>query len=819
MTETNQRGLIKENYYLKTFFWGLFLAFLLFIPFIIRDEGIFYFYGDFNVQQIPFYRHAHDMVRSGNFNWSHLTDLGTSFIPSYTFYLLGSPFFWLTIPFPNEMVPHLMGPLLMLKFACAGLTAFVYLNRYVKNQNLAMMGGILYAFSGYSVYNIFFNHFHESVIVLPLMLWAIDEYAHNRRRGLIAVVVFMSVTMNYYFFVGQVIFCVIYFFLRLGMGSYKMGVRDFLLMVFEVMIGVGIGAFLLLPSVLMILGNPRVSNPIEGWNALIHNPSQRYVHIIQSMFFPPDLPARANFTPDSSANWASLGAWLPLFGMTGTIAWLQVKRKHWLKRIIYILFICAMVPVLNSMFQLFNASYYARWFYMPVLMFVLATVMSLESKKVDWKRAIKWNFVIVLIIGFSIGMMPNLEDIDGVEVLTFGLEEYTSRFWTYVAISVLCLAILVLIFRFTKKEKFVKNLIRGVFSVSVIYAIFFVALGKTQSLDPLSHIAPYSLDSIEDLQLEDIDVARSDFYESLDNSGMYWKIPTINAFHSVVSPSIMEFYQFIGIQRDVGSRPETSHYALRGLTSVKWLFDDEDDSDYFAGEEYDDPKIDGFSYYGNDSGFDIWENDYYIPMGFSYDYYITESDAEDLSKSSRELMMLKAAIIPDEDEEIWAEHIREIAISDVSYSKNSYYQDCEDRASTSASQFHYTTAGFEAVYNAEITVPVFFSVPYDDGWSATVNGRPAEILKTNIGFMSVIVPEGSEVKISFTYTTPGLFQGVLITLSSITLFIVYIRFSKNLKAVSKKKSIRVRKVGNFKEYCRSNNIKFNNQNKFERGDD
>ena len=98
-------------------------AALLFLPFLILDKGYFIYYGDFNVQQIPFYQMAHDSVRAGNFAWNWTTDLGANFVGSYSFYLLGSPFFWLTIPFPSAAVPYLMGPLLILKFACCSAAA------------------------------------------------------------------------------------------------------------------------------------------------------------------------------------------------------------------------------------------------------------------------------------------------------------------------------------------------------------------------------------------------------------------------------------------------------------------------------------------------------------------------------------------------------------------------------------------------------------------------------------------------------------------------------------------------------------------------
>ena len=51
------------------------------------------------------------------------------------------------------------------------------------------IGAVLYAFSGFSIYNIFFNHFHEAIVFFPLMLAALDEYMENRRRGLFALTV------------------------------------------------------------------------------------------------------------------------------------------------------------------------------------------------------------------------------------------------------------------------------------------------------------------------------------------------------------------------------------------------------------------------------------------------------------------------------------------------------------------------------------------------------------------------------------------------------------------------------------------------------
>ena len=117
----------KKPMHWQSFLLGLLTAAAFFIPYIALGEGYFLFYGDFNVQQVPFYQLCHNAIRSGEIGWNWSTDLGVNFIGSYSFYLLGSPFFWLTLPFPNSFVPYLMGPLLILKFATASMTSYFYL--------------------------------------------------------------------------------------------------------------------------------------------------------------------------------------------------------------------------------------------------------------------------------------------------------------------------------------------------------------------------------------------------------------------------------------------------------------------------------------------------------------------------------------------------------------------------------------------------------------------------------------------------------------------------------------------------------------------
>lgn len=795
----NLRNLYEKNLGLTAFLLGLIISALLFVPIIIQNNGVFMYYGDFDAQEIPFYHMIHDAIRAGNINWSSTTDLGSATVASYSFYLIGSPFFLSTLLFPNEAVPFLIGPLFMLKVAFCTLTAYIYLKRYVKNGSLAVAGGLLYAFSGFSIYNIFFFHFHEPMVFFPLLLYCVDEFMYKDRRGILAAAVFMCCAVNYYFFAGMAVFTAIYWFMLVFTNNYKLSVKKLLLFAFEIILGAAATAFLILPTILFISGNPRLSSFPDGFNSLVYDSPQRYWYIILSFFFPPELAAQPNFTPDVNCNWASVSGWLPLVGMTGVIGYLQLKKRDWIKKLILLLAVFALIPVLNSSFQLFNSSiYYARWYYMFVLILVLATVKALENSETDWNRALCWSGGITAAIALFIGLMPEsiFDDNDVYEYTKIGLADNLPRYWIYVATAVVSLTAFALIIRFFKRQpkKFYLALTAGICLITVISSTYIVETGNRLDGSNNNFIRKNLIGAADSVDFKDIKSARSDFMGAIDNAGMYLNIPTIRAFHSVVSPSIMKFYKSLGITRDVNSEPDYELYGLRGLLSVKYLFCDKSEKFVKSSGK---TKMPGWSFFKKIKGYKVYKNDYYIPMGFMYDSFLTRFEFSQIQEDCRNEALLKAMVLGADDilkySDITGYTKKDIDIlrkdykaklkdrkfesksDDYLYGRYNYFSDCNKLRKNSCRYFNYTNDGFVAeIDNKGSDNLLFFSVPYDDGWSAYIDGKKTEIVNANIGFMAVRVKGYKKSKIEFKYNPPGFLTGIIITAACGIIFVMYI---------------------------------------------
>ena len=753
-------------------------AAVFFLPFYILDGGFFHYAGDFNSQQISFYRYMNGFVKGAGYpdstfagaphnTFSWATDLGSGVMNAYSFYLYGSPFFWLSVLLPQSWLPYMMVPLLVLKFGVAGGGAYLYLRRYVKNENYAVLGSCLYALSGFAVYNVFFNHFVDVVALFPYLLWALDEAIYEDRHGLFAFWVAVNLLNNYFFFVGQVIFLCIYFVCKLTAKDFRLTGRKFGHLLWESVLGVAMGCLLLFPAVLSLLQNPRTIDLSSGWGFLTYAKVQQYLAILLSWILPPDSPYLTSVWSEGVIKWTSMTAYLPLCSLAGAMAYWRSRKADSKKRIVAVCAVCALVPVLNSAFYALNSSYYARWYYMPTLILAAMTVNALEDPDIDLDapaRGIGWIMLATLVFA----VVPVRDDTT--ETWSFGVLKNPGQFFVVLGFGLLGLMLYrVLCSKWRQDSRFAQRMTAAVLVFACAFTMVHIGIGKFGQWHTDSDLVEQDTNALllkNDLPEGDY---RIDTYKIHDNIGMWLDKSCLQYFGSTAAPSILSFYPGLGVKRDVRSEPEITNYALRGLLSVEYLITTPE-----KRESFEDEADAGWTYLADVDGYTLYHNDNYVPMGFTYDYYVTEATYETSIKTLRSNLLMRALVLTDEDVAQYGKYLTELSedmLNDLHY--DSYTQDCADRRAHSCSVFQMNNAGFHAEITLDKPNLVFFSVPYDDGFTAYVNGEKTDILQVDEGLMAVLCQPGAS-SIDFVYQAAGLSASRVVTAVAIPVWVVYV---------------------------------------------
>ena len=751
-------------------------AALIFLPFYLLDGGFFHYAGDFNSQQISFYRYMNGFIKGAGYpdsaftsvhnTFSWATDLGSGVMNAYSFYLYGSPFFWFSLLFPQGWLPYLMVPLLVLKFAVAGGGAYLYLRRYVKNIDYAVLGACLYTFSGFTVYNVFFNHFVDVVALFPYLLWSLDEALYNDRRSWFAFWVAVNLVNNYFFFIGQVVFLAIYFICKLSTRDFRLTAKKFGLLAFESLLGAAMGSILLVPAVLSILQNPRTIDLSSGWGFLTYSKVQQYLAILVSWIMPPDSPYLTSIWSEGVIKWTSMSAYLPLCSLAGAVAYWKAKCGDSKKRIVGTCAVFALVPILNSAFYALNSSYYARWYYMPVLVLAAMTVNALEDHNTDLDspaRGISW----LMIATVAFAVVPVQDSDTG--SWSFGVLKNPGQYCAVLGFGLLGL----LLYRYLCQKwrgdsRFAQRMTAAVLAFAFLFSVVHIGIGKFGQWYTDSDLVKQDTSALllkNDLSEGDY---RVDTYKIHDNIGMWLDKSCLQYFGSTAAPSILSFYPALGVKRDVRSQPELSNYALRGLLSVRYLLTTLAHQEQFHAE-----ADEGWTYYDTLDGYVLYENQNYVPMGFTYDYYLTETQYEDTVTPTRSNLLMRALVLTEEDAVAYGQYLTPLPtaeLNDLTYTR--YTQDCADRRASACTTFEMNSAGFHAEATLDRANLMFFSVPYDDGFTAYVNGQETEILRVDEGLMAVLCPAGT-VTIDFVYQPDGIRLSRTVTLAALPVFLLY----------------------------------------------
>ena len=177
--------------------------------------------SDMQAQYVDFLVHFREQLRSGgNIFYSFSKSLGDDYLSLFAYYL-SNPLDWLIALFPDKRIPEGISLIVLLRFSLCGLTAAVYFRKIYKAGLRTLIFSTSYALMSMNFTYIEHTQLRNGVIILPLVFLGIDYLIENKSRLLYVISLGAAMFLNYYSAFQICYFAVPYFIFRLVLSKQK----------------------------------------------------------------------------------------------------------------------------------------------------------------------------------------------------------------------------------------------------------------------------------------------------------------------------------------------------------------------------------------------------------------------------------------------------------------------------------------------------------------------------------------------------------------------------------------------------------------------
>ncbi len=804
--------------------------------------------------------------------------MGFDTIATLHYYVIGDPIALLSVFMNESNGLFFYNFLILLRFYLAGLS-FLLLMKYIKKDgHAAVLGALIYVFSGYSLYaGIKHPFFMNPMIYLPLIIIGAEEVLRGKKPYLLIIMAFISTLSNFYFFYTLTILTVVYVIFRyfaVYRTNYKNIVSGLLITGWKTggsyLLGAAMAGAVFLPVLYAFSRNGRldVRPGMVSGSIFCYEPGY-YLSFVQGLFAPGVSPGY----------WTILS--FPVIMAAVFIVLFSRKKNLQLRISILLAFAALCVPAFGYFMNGFSYDS-NRWSFAAGLLAAVAFVFTYE----ELFRLAKKDMILL---------------ISGIGALTI----FAFVFPSGLIVKITCAAVLlVILFLFLlQTESFRK---RPGISRWMVFALVLVSIGFSGYGSYSTRFGDYSKEFMKTgtfisktgggalnllRYIQDDSFYRVDTYgEKALNTSLFREFQGVSGYFSLTDGNVTSYLKGLEVlDQRTASRFDSldGRTILDTLAGVKYFVTTEKTAVPCGYTFLKEVVLDTNKYY-------LFENDYALPIGYIYDDYILKEEYDRLDVLEKQDMLLHAAVL-DENTDYARETdpaadtvIREIPVKAVpdanilmsanqigvlkedavmtlefdswpgsetyirledfgisdkgsimtnlivsddsglrkkvnirSQYNNSYFgkenylinlgysPDGEKTAGITfpdTINFHYGAisaysvdmgryaeqadelkqSGLRNIIRSDNRIEgdaglktkgiMVFSIPYSEGWSATVDGVKTDLLKANVMYMALPLDAGNH-HIVLEYQTPWLKAGILVSLIAVLLFTAVILYT------------------------------------------
>lgn len=325
--------------------------------------------------------------------WSWSIGYGNDLMATYSYYVLGDLFDYISLLFPLNKLELVFNLLIMIRLYCVGIAFIFYAKKMKFSKYSTILGGVSYAFSGFILMSaVKHPYFINPLIILPLAFICIENVLQNKKKYMFSIIVAIAMISNFYFFYMIAIISLIYAFLRyfelykkenLKFGKYILN------LIIYFAIGLLISGIVLAPTIYTMLNSSRVANE-SGQTGMLLYPLSYYVNLVYT-----------SISSGSYPFWVVLT--FPILTIILVPIVFRTRREH--KTYFYmtiIFFAMLLFPIVGKIMNGF-LSISNRWTFAFAFMSSIIISVGFDNLKKICKKDILWMISIIgLYIIFAI---------------------------------------------------------------------------------------------------------------------------------------------------------------------------------------------------------------------------------------------------------------------------------------------------------------------------------------------------------------------------------------------------------------------------------
>lgn len=764
-----------------------------------------YFFRDTDCDSIneywSYYVHYSEYFRSTGFpRWSFNWGIGKNVFQ----WVIGNPFTLMVCLFPKDILPYSVVFVEALKIFLAGLVFFFYIRLIKMTAFTAIVGGLLYSLSGFMITGSTVGFLSVEALYAAFTLYCIERFLRHGAWYLVPIPFFLFASFQcfvLYLYGGlAVTYSIVRILLFEGWQLKKMfltvckvGALAFL--------GVIVSSFIFLSNLDLMIHNPR---SYGGEGASVNTMLSIPVFLLSS---PHELTTSlyrlfSNDVLGMPASYHGLFHWFEdpaihtsiLVCMLFPLSFFFMKTR---KRIIYIILtiICLIptfYPFFRHLFWIFSGDYYRTYslFVVMLLLFLcLKTLSALDSNVNLTVKGKKEKIIIpVLILTFAAWIIllyypyvtvvkyeHPMVDNDLRIIITIFLAIFTLFLCLYIIprykaiiVPILCATLLVELTYFNS------------YSVNYRHTVTWEDLHQKTGFND------YTNEAVDLINSKDHGFFRiSKDYSSAPvrwdagyNEGMIQNYKSTSSYESFSELYYCHFLNEMNVWTKEGVNyrkicPCRTRPLLSIILNEKYVF-----TKHLAFTKV--PfNFDSVSTAGNVT---ITKYKANLPFGYSYTKYITLAEFRKLSKMQKDRMLIRAAVIMDDDLPNVKDMTQMYSTDTLTLKGQANFFELapylDSLREDSLTYTSYTNNNIKGTINPQQTKLLFFSIPWDKGWEMKVDGTPVKTLMPNISFIGVVLNKGKHT-IELNYFPPYLKPGMVISgFGLLGYLFLFIRFRK-----------------------------------------